>query len=180
MWSYIISPSVIIFYRLSSMYKVYTFSHNISDAILQFMFDFYLLKIVWVNIYKMKSYKALPFVKIIRDIEGLAESSFESILALIFILKFGTTTITTISFIGSIYSIVSRRIFSVSSLLVKDAHSSGLSFTHFFNLRFDLINKHWIQHVIFKTFDIGSNILGLAVFWYVLGPFWMAILFFRN
>ena len=82
------SLTVLIYYRISSGYTVYDLTHSKIDCIFQFLLDFYLIKAIYVNIYKMKSHKALSFVRIIRGFEGQTESAFQAILAMVCVFMF--------------------------------------------------------------------------------------------
>ena len=171
------SLSVLIYYRLSSMYEVFRFSQSIKDSILQFIFDYYLIKAVYVNIYKMRSYKALSFVKIIRGLEGATESSFQSILALVFIFKFDSNnTIAIISLVTSLYSLVTRIIFQDAYKIIPTAQEAGLSFEDLFiNFKFR-INNNWLIFVLFRFLDVISNIICIALIWHIIGGEWLLLL----
>ena len=57
------------------------------DTLLQFVFDFYLLKLIYANIVKMHSYKPLDIIQIYRGIEGSHESAYQAILTMVFLIQ---------------------------------------------------------------------------------------------
>ena len=124
---FILAFVVLIYYRIVSTYYVWQFTRSKLDSILQFVFDFYLIKLIYYNLAKMRSHKKLELVKIMRGIEGSNESAFQSVLTLTFLLKTnfvgfntgdddnnynidsgGTLAIAVLSLIFSFYSLVNR------------------------------------------------------------------------
>ena len=178
------SLSVLVYYRIESMLEVYRFSQSPKDAILQFFFDFYLIKAIYVNIYRMHSYKALSFVKIIRSLEGSTESTFQAILALVFLIKTDwnevNDTTALISLVTSLYSLISRLQFQDSSFLKQSAKESNLEFEDIFSCKcawICKINPDFINFSLFRTIDTLTTMFGIALFWHILGGFWVVIVF---
>ena len=176
---FICSLSVLIYYRITSAWIVYSLSNSKMDAILQFLFDFYLIKAIYVNIYKMKSHEALPFVKMLRGFEGSTESAFQAILALVFLIKTNKfDKIAIISFITSLYSLISRYIYSDQAYLKSSTHDSNIEFEDLCPLGkiFIKISIPWLKHVVFRLLDISINILTNALLWHLFGGFAFSII----
>ena len=169
---FICSLSVLLYYRITSSWTIYSFSNSKMDTILQFLFDFYLIKAIYVNIYKMKSYQPLGFVKLLRGLEGSTESAFQAILALVFLIKINEIDeIAIVSFVTSLYSLISRYIYSDQVYLIPDTYDSNIEFEDLFPpwkicIK---ISFAWLKHIFFRFFDITTNILLVALLWDLLG-----------
>ena len=129
---------IIFYYRISSSYQIYQFSHSKWDVFLQFFFDFYLIKLIYVNVFKMKSYSPSKILKIMRCVEGQNESGFQSILTMVFLIKtnfgeFGgdSSLIAILSFLFSFWSLTSRFIFLDFHDLQTHSQTIGINFNNF-------------------------------------------------
>ena len=60
---FLLSLGVLMYYRISSAFEVWQFTGNKNETILQFLFDFFLKKLIYVNLFKMKSYQASHIIK---------------------------------------------------------------------------------------------------------------------
>ena len=171
---------VLIYYRLTSAYTVYKLSHSKMDSILQFIFDFYLIKAIYINIYKMKSYEPLSFVKIIRGFEGDTESAFQAILSLLYLIQINETQgIAVLSFITSLYSLISRYIYADRSYIKLDAHGSKIEFEDLWPIWkiFGKISKSWLKHIIFRILDVSTNVIMVSLAWYLLDGVILCVFF---
>ena len=170
--------SVMIYYRVTSAYKVYIFSHSKMDAFLQFIFDFYLLKLIYVNIAKMHSYTPLDIVQIYRAIEGSHESGYQAILTMVFLIRTNFTSISSItslvSLIFSLWSLSSRFINADKYFLNKNASTHGIKWKDikrngiWFVFRQRL--KFWyFYHILFRTLEVTFSIILLSLIWTQFG-----------
>ena len=64
------SLAVILYYRIGSAVHVHKLTKSFQSAIMQFIFDYYILRLLYVNLVKMHKYKPMEMVKIIRGMEG--------------------------------------------------------------------------------------------------------------
>ena len=179
--------SIIVYYRISSSWKVFGFSHSYKDAFLQFVFDFYLIKLIYTNVFKMRSYSPLKILKIMRSIEGQNESGFQSILTMVFLIKtnFGqfdennynsnsnSNIIPILSFIFSFWSMCSRFIFLDFDHLQPKAQKLGVRLIYF-----DLskINIWYLYHSLFRLIEVLFSILMIALIWVVFGGLWLTVI----
>ena len=167
-----LSLSVIIYYRISSSLIIYRFSHSKVDFIFQLLFDYYLIKIIYYNLYKYRSFKPQEMINIVRSLEGSTESVFQSILALVFMIQIYQSSqiidsLALISFAFSLYSVISRYIFVDKHYLDKSAHNSNIKMEDIcsWSKLKRGISINWINHCIFRSIDIFTNIIILALFW---------------
>ena len=82
-----ISLSIMIYYRIASSIVIYNFSKMVSDVFIQFVFDFYLFKIIYYNLYRFHSFEAHAIIHIVRGLEGSTESIFQSVLTLVYMIE---------------------------------------------------------------------------------------------
>ena len=181
--------SVILYYRIISSWQIYKFSHSFKDVFLQFLFDFYLIKLIYVNVFKMKSYSPLKYLKIIRSCEGSNESGFQAILTMVFLIKtnfgeFGTrnnssssysANIAILSFIFSFWSLTSRFIFLDSIHLKTNAQTLGINVNSF---KLSEINIWYIFHLLFRLIEVLFSILMISLIWVIFGGEWIVIIVF--
>ena len=173
--------SIMFYYRVASSWEIYKFSHSFSDVFFQFFFDFYLIKLIYVNVFKMKSYSPLKILKIMRSIEGQNESGFQSILTMVFLIKtnFGqfddgssASTIPILSFLFSFWSLASRFIFLDFKDLKPNAQTVGINIKDF---DFSDINIWNIFHVVFRLIEVLFSILMISLIWVVFGGMWLVV-----
>ena len=179
--------SVIIYYRISSSWEIYKFSHSFVDVFWQFFFDFYLIKLIYVNVFKMKTYSPMKIIKIMRSIEGQNESAFQSILTMVFLIKtnFGqfdtddgddvltsSAAIAIFSFAFSFWSLTSRFIFLDFDHLKPTAQIIGINANEF---SFGDINIWYLFHVVFRLVEVLLSILIISLIWVVFGGLWLVI-----
>ena len=165
---------------------MYIFTQSRSDALLQLIFDFYLIKLIYVNIVKMHSYKPLGIVKIFRGIEGSHESAYQAILTMVFLIKTdfagisSDSVIPLFSLIFSLWSLSSRFIsldeynfpdmtFSIGLTCHDIKESDGIGDL------WNLLNDGYIFHVVFRCLEVVLSILLLSLFWTQIGGFGFAI-----
>ena len=170
---------VIIYYRIASSYEVYKFTCSWNDTILQFIFDFYLIKLIYVNVMKMRSYKPLDFIKIMRSIEGIHESGFQTILITVFLIKTNfaefneySNIIPILSLIFSLWSLISRLLFLDFYYILPKAQAIGVSLNdleHSLCTLMQKINYWYIFHVLFRATDCICGILTISLIWVMFG-----------
>ena len=159
---------VVIYYRIGSAFQVYRLNHSFSDAIYQFLFDFFIIKLVYINLVKMHSYKPLEMVKIMRGIEGSHESAYQAILSLVFLIKtnFGDieqqSIIAIISLIFSLLSLISRFIAFDYYYLIPNARSK--------------FKCGKIIHFLFRSVEVVFSVLLFSLFWTQVGGLYVGIL----
>ena len=171
--------SIILYYRLSSSWEIYKFTHSFSDTFLQFLFDFYLIKLIYINVFKMKSYSPLKILRIMRSIEGQNESGFQSIVTMVFLIKtnfgqFGDNSniIPILSFIFSFWSLNSRFIFLDFNHLKPNAQAVGLNVN---DLNCTEINIWYIFHALFRLIEVLFSILVISLIWVQIGLGWVVV-----
>ena len=149
--------SIILYYRISSSWEIYKFTHSFMDVFLQFLFDFYLIKLIYVNVFKMKSYSPMKILKLMRSIEGQNESGFQAITTMVFLMKtnFGEFTqgsgiLPILSFTFSFWSLTSRFIFLDFDDLKPNAQTVG---TNMNNFSLNNINIWYIFPFFTQDFD---------------------------
>ena len=176
--------SAIIYYRINSFYEVYYFTGSLKEGILQFLFDFYLIKLIYGNVMKMKRYKALDLIKKMRGVEGIHESSFQAILAMVFLLKTNFSAYTLdgfsniipiLSLIFSIWSLISRFVFLDKSFVKESAQTVGFTLLDVLNCTwYNKINLWYVFHLYFRAFDVLCGIFVYSLIWVVFGGKWFA------
>ena len=181
---FINSIIVLIYYRISSAFEVWQFTRNKNDAILQFLFDFFLIKLIYINIFKMRSYIPSQVIKQFRMIEGGNESAFQAILTLVFLIKtqFNQASLTVIlSFAASLLSLISRLSVLDKNSLVEEARKvKNISITDFCNpkLLFCIkMHPKWLFHRLFRSMEIVYSIFLISLFWDIVGGKWLFFLF---
>ena len=177
---------IIFYYRISSSIEIYQFSHSKMDVFLQFFFDFYLIKLIYVNVFKMKSYSPSKILKLMRCVEGQNESGFQSILTMVFLIKtnFGqfsgegdsgsnsSSIIAILSFLFSFWSLTSRFIFLDSHDLQAHGRTIGINVNDF---NFSDINIWYLFHVLFRLIEVLFSILIISLIWVVFGGIWLVL-----
>ena len=173
--------STIVYYRISSAYEVFQFTGNKWDALLQFFFDFFLIKLIYVNMFKLRSYSASYIIKQFRMLEGGNEAAFQAVLSLVFLIKTDfsqATTITIVSFFASVLSLVSRlSLLDKTVLMTKtnedDNGKSSIDITDLCRPRrlIGKIDGQWLFKRAFRSFEILFSIFLIAVFWDIVGMF---------
>ena len=164
---------VIIYYRIGSSFQVYRLNHSLSDAIWQFLFDFFLIKLIYINLVKMHSYKPLEMIKIMRGIEGSHESAYQAILSLVFLIQThfkpldndnnnynayitSATLIPIVSFVFSTWSLISRFTAFDYHYLQQDARKCSL-------------NGKKLCHQLFRSIEVTFSIILFSLFWTQVG-----------
>ena len=174
-----------IYYRLTSMYYVWKFTRSIKEGIFQFVFDHYLIKMIYVNLFEMNSTKPLQLIKLIRGFEGGHESAFQSVLSLVFLFKINfqgnyAGVLTLISFIFSFLSLINRFIsldYYNIDLKARDFTPSGINidFVDVYKpSRWKILCKYkingwYIFHWFFRCVDVSKNVLFLVLLWVYQG-----------
>ena len=174
--------SIILYYRTSSSWEIYNFSHSFVDVFFQFFFDFYLIKLIYINVFKMKSYSPMKILKIMRSIEGQNESGFQSILTMVFLIKtnfweFGngdgsSGVIAIFSFIFSFLSLTSRFIFLDFHNLQPNAQTFGINVN---DIHCRDINVWYVFHLIFRLIEVLFSVLMFSLIWVVFGGIWLVV-----
>ena len=167
---------IIFYYRISSSWEIYKFSHSFMDVFLQFFFDFYLIKLIYINVFKIKSYSPTKILKIMRSIEAQNESAFQSILTMVFLIKtnfgeFGdddsnSSMVAILSFLFSFWSLSSRFIFLDFDNLQPHAQTIGINVNYF---DCNDINGWCIYHWFFRLIEVLFSILIFSLIWVVCG-----------
>ena len=170
--------SVMFYYRIATAYKIYKLTKSKFDSILQFFLDFYILKLIYVNIVKMHSYKPLNILLIYREVEGSHESAYQAILTMVFLIQtnfVGLSSITSYISLGfSLWSLSSRFITSDKYFIDEKAQSIGIKLSDvkengIFNSICNKFNIWWIYHILFRSFEVSFSVLLLALFWVIAG-----------
>lgn len=83
-----------------------------------------------------------------------------------------------ISFITSLYSLISRYIYSDYGCMHPSARDPNLEFHDLLMLsRYKHLSMNFIKHIVFRIVDISTNILIIGLIWHVLGGGTMSVLF---
>ena len=169
---------ILIYYRIASSYKVYMFTQSKKDAFWQFWLDFYLIKMIYINMVKMHSYKPLGLIRIFRGAEGSHESAYQAILSLVFLIQTDfhsvLSIIPLISLIISLWSLAARFVYLDHDFLQEKALSIGISWHSikkngiFYAIRHEF-NFWYVFHIIFRTVEVIFGLLLLASFWVFIG-----------
>ena len=172
---------VILYYRISSSWEIYKFSHSFFDVFLQFFFDFYLIKLIYINVFKMKSHSPMKMLKIMRSIEGQNESGFQSILTMAFLIKTnfgefneGLSIVPILSFCFSFWSLTSRFIFGDFHDLQPHGQTIGININH---IDVRDVNVWYIFHLLFRLIEVLFSILVFSLIWVLFGGIWLFVLF---
>ena len=169
---------VMFYYRIATAYKIYKLTKSKFDSLLQFFLDFYILKLIYVNIIKMHSYKPLNILLIYREVEGSHESAYQAILTMVFLIEtnyVGLSSITSYISLGfSLWSLSSRFITSDKYFIDEKAQSIGITLSDvkengIFNSICNKFNIWWIYHILFRSFEVSFSVLLLALFWVIAG-----------
>ena len=105
------SLGIFIWYRLGSATHIFLQTRKLSTFIGQVLFDYILIKALYINIAKMYSIRVLSFVKALRSFESVNESVPQAVLTTIFLIKTQNfTIIPVISLTFSMFSIILRMI----------------------------------------------------------------------
>ena len=175
---FICSVLTTVYYRVASMYHICRFTRSIKEGLLQFIFDHYLIKMIYVNLFKMNSTKALEMLSLMRGIEGGNESAFQAIISLIFLFITGfnfnesSSIITLVSFVFSLLSLVSRfialdkyKILPKARTFIK-AELIGIGGGGIFSngkIHLNRINLYYILQWFVRINDVVSNLLVLVL-----------------
>ena len=179
-----------IYYRLTSMYYVWKFTRSYSEGIFQFVFDHYLIKMIYVNIFEMNRDKPLELIKLLRGFEGGHESAFQSVLSLVFLFKINfqgnyAGILTLISFVFSYLSLINRFVsLDYYSIDIKArefiANNISIDFEDVYNpKRWNILCKYklngwYLFHIFFRIVDVFTNVLFLVLFWVYIGGEYVA------
>ena len=191
---FLCSLAILFYYRISSSFEVFRFSQNKFDTICQFLFDFYLIKLVYVSLFKLKTYKKADIIKVMRGIEGSNESGYQAVLTMVFLLKTnfeGTSSIIAIiSLVFSYLSLVQRFIVLDYYYLKANANRAlNSASVDFISNIGDLIenicingvkflNIWFFYHYFFRMLEVTFSILLLALMWQLFGGLWLGIIVF--
>ena len=179
---FVLSLGVLIYYRISSAFEVWQFTGNKNETILQFLFDFFLIKLTYINIFKMKSYQASHVIKQFRMIEGGNESAFQAILTFVFLLKTGNfdNNVAVVSLGASLFSLMSRLSILDKNCLIDEAKElKNFEISDIFTKpkqAFDKIHKEFVFHRLFRCIEILYSIFLISIFWHFVGGVWLIFL----
>ena len=169
---FVAAASFLGLYRLYSAYKIYQMTRSCSDFIYQFIFDFGLLKAMYVNVVKMHSFELLEFTKAFRSMEGMTESFPQAVLALVFLLKTENNNnfIAWFSFILSMYSIISRVMTADNPCFIDTWKELNMTATNIIKCNWWFaVNYCYLFRLLYRVCDVGGSVLLHALCWYVFG-----------
>ena len=179
---FILSLGVLVYYRISSAFEVWQFTGKKNETLLQFLFDFFLIKLIYTNIFKMKSYQPSHVIKQFRMIEGGNESAFQAILTLVFLLKSGNfdNSVAIVSLGASLLSLISRLSILDKNCLINEAKDlKDFKLSDIFTkpkLAFGKIHKEFVLHRLFRCTEILYSIFLISIFWHFVGGEWLIFL----
>ena len=112
------------------------------------------------------------------------KSSFQAILAMVFLLKTNFSSykldglsniIPILSLVFSIWSLISRFIFLDKSFVKEKAQTAGFTLFDVLNCTwYNKINLWYVFHLYFRAFDVLSGIVIFSLVWVVFGGKWLA------
>ena len=169
---FICCVAVLLFYRLYSSFRIYQLTKSKMNFIYQFLFDYGLIKAMYVNIINMHSLEVLGFTKAFRSLEGMAESLPQAVLVLVFLLKSENNYnfIAWFSFSLSMYSLVSRVMAIDDPYFIETWKKINIEATNILQCNFCFsVNRFYLYRLFYRIIDITTTVLLHGMIWHVFG-----------